>query len=572
MLLVQTLRDLAIFAVATFGLGSALAPRHAGEPLLRLALGIVCSLGLQFLLAFGVFAAGGSNPLGGGIAVVLVAGIGLARRHAALELLTTPEVRHFLLLWLVFAAWSLGLLALVVSYSGGGWAVDWLEHWQRTQFFLERRPLDTVFGYLYGLTARPPLVNVVVALWLEGTARTFSDYQVFVTLWSSIVLLPAVMLARRWRPAATTGAWVLLLLMLSPMVAQNLTFAWTKLPTAFFVLTGFAATLAALDDAAPSALGPMVGLCLGFGLLSHYSAGPWIIAIGAGYLCGRVNAWRRFAFWREVTVAAALLLVVTSVWLAWSIGHFGSRTTVGSTTTAGAWSEQSPAQRILVPLLNLRDTLVPFPLRGEPQDRLIVQTSRLGRARDVAFNVYQVNLPLAVGASGLFVLAIVAARGRRRAAAPDSRRFYITAIPLAIVGGILVHTPRDQWGLTHICLQPLVILALARIATLLPALEGPIRRVWAILAAVDFTLGIALHFALQSWAMAGWVAPGAGAVGYVRSLGPVASANLRDKVKYHLAFFADPVAHLLPLVGLWLALCLLWAIFQVRRDSAPSSC
>src|SRR5690606_31501051 len=131
---------------------------------------------------------------------------------------------------------SIGLLALVVIYSGGSWSGDWLEHWQRTYLFFEHGAPDTRFIGFYSLPARPPLANVVVALWLEGTRASFAHFQLFLVLFGTLIMLPAWRLVRLWSPNPRAGHWLLLVLLVSPVVAQNLTFAWTKLPTAFFVL------------------------------------------------------------------------------------------------------------------------------------------------------------------------------------------------------------------------------------------------------------------------------------------------------------------------------------------------
>jgi len=46
---------------------------------------------------------------------------------------------------------------LVRSYSGGEWAGDWYEHYERARFFLERYPLGQKLISVYLLPARPPL-------------------------------------------------------------------------------------------------------------------------------------------------------------------------------------------------------------------------------------------------------------------------------------------------------------------------------------------------------------------------------------------------------------------------------
>ena len=89
-------------------------------------------------------------------------------------------------------------LWLVASYSGGGWTSDWFEHWERTQFFLDRWPLDTKFLGFGALPARPPLANLVTGALLAVTRQDFAHYQFFTTLLNSLAFLPAALLARRF--------------------------------------------------------------------------------------------------------------------------------------------------------------------------------------------------------------------------------------------------------------------------------------------------------------------------------------------------------------------------------------
>lgn len=568
--LLQTAWDAALFVALTFGYGLALTPDWRGAASLRFCVGVAFGLGAQFLIGFALFAAGVSNRAAAiAIAVTLVAAV-VVRRRAIPAILRDQETRRILVAWLLFAGWSIGLLALVKTYSGGGWAVDWVEHWQRTRFFMERMPADTLFANVYPLTARPPLVNRVLALWLEATPVSFADYQALITLFGSLILLPAWLLAERWRRGA--GPWVVLVLMLSPLVAQNLTFAWTKLPTAFFVLTAVAAALAGLDRDGSARSRVAAAVCLGLALIAHYSAGPWLIAIAVGLAAVSARHGPTRAFWREASILGGAAAVIPVVWLGWAVHAYGLRATLGANTTVDAWSGQSIAERIEVPALNLADTLAPVVLRTEPDDHLLTQGSQFGRLRDFAFSTYQLNLLLAFGFGGLFVLGLLAMRSRgRRAdpvndnAAPD-RRFFAVMVPVVVVLGVAVHTQRDHYGLTHICLQPLVVLGLARIAAALPTLPRRLLGLWGALLAVDVGLGIVLQFGIESWAFAGVVEPGGGPGTFLARLGRVATVNAIDKQAFGFTYVSDRIGLPVLVLASWLALCVLVAIVLIRRN------
>jgi hypothetical protein len=91
---------------------------------------------------------------------------------------------------------------------------------------------------------------------------------------------------------------------------------------------------------------------------------------------------------------------------------------------------------------------------------------------------------------------------RQRSAIGWRERFWIGFVPFCAVLGVLVHPMRnlniDIWGIAHICGLPLLLLGVAFLATRLSILSRPWQ--WLVLAgcAVDFFLGIYLHFRLEN--------------------------------------------------------------------------
>lgn len=596
------LLDFAVFFAYVFIPGAALGSTRIPVGVPRLLLGIATALGFEFALGFLGFVAGLPNGVTAAAMTVGVAVVIGARWRAIAECSRDRAVRHVVIGSLVFSAWAVGMLASVKTYSGGGWSVDWIEHWQRTEFFLHREPLETRFAVEYTLTSRPPLANLLIALWLEASDRSFASFQIFMTLLGSLITIPAVLLSRHFAnrvrlagdpEGAERLTW--LLLMLSPVVAQNLTFSWTKLPTAFFVLTGLVFVLFALfgeeqpagslagyrggDDA--TRYGCAAAACLGLGVLTHYSAGPWAIAIA----CSVLAAVRQVPTPQKRTArgGAAFVLVFGAVlapWVVWAGAHYGFSALASSTSTGGAWNAESMSERLLVALKNLFDSFVPFPLRGEPGDGLIIQSSELGRIRDVAFNVYQVNLPLSLGLSGLWTLIWFAVTRKQQrasvgAGAEDgtrgcrsgvsARRFWWVLLPLAAVLGIIVHTPRDEWGLAHICLQPLVVVGLAFAAAVLCAAPVNVRCMWVALAALDCALGMVLHLGLESWVLRPLVTASPDPWMYLRQLSHSAWVNANDKWALQLAFVSDRWPVPAWIIAVWLALCLAFVVMRIIR-------
>lgn len=479
-----------IFLSLIGGLGLPLAATAPFDPDERLCFAAVAG-GLAVYLAAWVIYWCGLPPLAFG-ALPVTAGVALGwRRQAVWELFRAPEARRLASLWLILAGWCLGWLAMIRSYSGGEWMSDWAEHYDRARFFLEHQSLDTLFLGTYPLPARPPLANLVTGAGLALAGTGFPAFQVFLALFSTLSFLPAALLARRFRGSLRGDAAPVLavILMLSPMFLQNTTFTWTKLPTAFFLLAGLHFLLrtgrAPDDPRTVCATG-----CLAAALLTHYSAAPYVIVLAAWWIWQRRGDWRQPAFWRAALRPALVTVVLLATWFAWSARHYGQATFL-SNTVATSSAGLTLLQQLQLRAENFFILIVPHPLRSAGYE-FVEQTSRSGWWRDYFFNLYQTNLPLAFGSGGCVVLAVLLWRQRNRIDA-----FWAWFISGTLLLNVATMFWNDRWGGMHIGLQPAVILGLAWIAANLPTLSRGLRAWLALGLAVDFGLGIALHYRVQ---------------------------------------------------------------------------
>ena len=90
----------------------------------------------------------------------------------------------------LLVAWTVGLQGLIRHYSGGDWCCDWVEHYQRSVFFLEHWPKDFLFIGRYSLTGRPPFMNVVCAFFMGLAGSEFAVYQIVSSLLTLLVFFP----------------------------------------------------------------------------------------------------------------------------------------------------------------------------------------------------------------------------------------------------------------------------------------------------------------------------------------------------------------------------------------------
>jgi hypothetical protein len=166
----------------------------------------------------------------------------------------------------------------------------------------------------------------------------------------------------------------------------------------------------------------------------------------------------------------------------------------------------------------------------------------------------------------------VVAREAARAAASAARRdrlFWTLAVLGIVAASFAAYGDRDHYGIGHICLQSLVLLGLAFLASRWETLG----RGWriALMAgwAADFCLGIALQFAVEDFAIDRWANPGRGLLDVSQSYNPVSQENLSEKIIAHLSFFADNLPTSRALVLLLLGALLGMAILRAGRTQFP---
>jgi hypothetical protein len=271
---------------------------------------------------------------------------------------------------------------------------------------------------------------------------------------------------------------------------------------------------------------------------------------------------RRDAAWWRATGGAALAgALVLALWFGWALAQFGPRETFLSNSSATSRDVHEGNQLVKI-ALNLWDTFVPHFLRSFDKS-LIAQRSAWGWLRDWFFQCYQINLPLAFGSVAWLAL-LRELWGRARAASRGACLFWGVFIFGVVLLGVASHGARDHWGLAHICLQALVLLGLAWLASRWTSLSRGWRLALLAGAIVDFTLGIALQFGVESYALDRWFAAAHDPNDTLRSYSEPAFMNLAGKVTNRLDFFSDVFAPPLALVLVLLAAILMLALARAR--------
>jgi hypothetical protein len=466
--------------------------RFRWNPLEKIAGSIALSLILLFGLTLGVYWTGLPSSSYYGITAIAGA-LTLAALPDAWRLLRSSRVRRVLTAFGLLVVWTVGAQSLIRHYSGGDWCCDWVEHYQRTLFFLERWPKDFRFIDRYLVTARPPLMNVVSAYFLGNVGREFALYQIVFSLLNLLVFFPCCLFAGRFAPQEKRlPLLVAIFLAFNPMFFMNTTFPWTKVLTAFFVVLAVWFYLAGWSKNDSTRISAAF-ICLTAGMLVHFSALPYAVFLALAYVTS-VWPWQRHRA-RTVVIVALPAAALVALWLTWSVREFGSTATFMSNTSVEYTSNAGLADNLIRISLNTFHTFWPYLFPGQPED------SPLRLLTDRAFTFYQENFLGAIGSIDAYATICVIAAALWWKRWPTSRRerlFWSAFIPFTILVGIAVDGETTLSGMANICLQPLVYLAVTLVATRYVAFSRTVRvLIWCGLLA-DFVLGIVLEVYMES--------------------------------------------------------------------------
>src|SRR5579883_2864559 len=321
---------LPFLAVCSFSPGFFMIRRLSWTPLEKLCGSVGLSLVFLYLAMWVNFCFGPHDERPGcwlilGVSVVLG---GIARKDAV-RLLQSFRVKQCLLWFAVLLGWTVLMLAIIRIYSGAGWSSDWKEHFHRSLLFLNRLPLSAVIYPYWTLPARPPLMNMVTAVFLGLTGDRFENFQLVFAFLNLLLFLPCVLivpaLADRRRRSVLPLA---VLFAVNPVLMEAVTYSWSKAFAAFYAVLAIWFYLAGYRKNDPIRIGAAF-LALAAGLLVHYSVGPYLVFIGIHYAV-RVVRRREWSQAAAIALACGLLL---ATWFGWSAAVYGWKATLASNSS-----------------------------------------------------------------------------------------------------------------------------------------------------------------------------------------------------------------------------------------------
>lgn len=493
MVILQAAFGLAILAVCAFAPGFYFVRRLRWSGVEKLCGSVALSLILLWLASWGVYVSGlswlAAWAITGGCILM-----GAAARSDAAALFRGVRVRRTAAGFAFVVVWMLLVLAAIRNYSGAGWRGDWLEHFQRSLFFLDRFPVNIeIFGN-YQLPARPPAMNVLGAFVMAQAGDHFEVFQAVFAFLNLLMFLPCAMalpmLARPRRPGVLPLAAVFAA---SPVIMQNATYTWTKSLTAFFVILAILLYLKGWRRGDSTRI-VAAFLSLTMGMLAHYSAGPYIGFLALHYLVF-VFPKRRQRL-RELAMIGGLSGALLATWFAWSMATYGVHTTFASNTSITT-SQRYEGHNLEKIASNVVSSTVPPLLRDPAIKGAFQQPNHWGYIRDHVFIMYQCNLILCMGSlGGLAVVWLLWTTLRHRVGRASERAFWIALIVWSVVVGIAVVGEGDPLGVAHLTLVPMAVLGMTLLASRFAAQRA---LAWMIIVGcvIDFGLGVYLHARME---------------------------------------------------------------------------
>jgi hypothetical protein len=491
-LLLQLLLTLILLAVCCFAPGFLFVRRLRWSGLEKLCGSVALSIVLLWLAAWGIYILAQPALYYGLAAACAVAAIVVARD--ALRLFRGLRVRRALAGYGFLLAWTLLALAIIRNYSGALWSGDWLEHFQRTLFFLHHFAKDSPIYGAYLLPARPPMMNVLAAFFLGLTQDRFEIFQfIFVFLNLLVFLpcclaLPVLVRVRKFTLLPLIGIFAM-----NPALMQNATYTWTKLLTAFFVVLAACLYLSGWRKRDSVRL-TAAFVSLAAGLLVHYSAGPYCVFFALHYLL--ILFRTRPAKWKELAAIAIACGFLLFTWFGWSLASYGVKPTFASNTSITPQLQYQGSNLAKI-AGNVLDSIVPRIAYIPSQVHLFDQPYAPAMVRDNIFLFYQTNLIFSMGLfGGPLVAWFVIAAFRSGKGRGGERNFWLMLIGFSLLIGLAVVGERDSFGVAHLTLVPLELLGI----TLLSARFFSRRLVAYLIVAgcaIDFSLGIFFHARIQ---------------------------------------------------------------------------
>ena len=438
--------------------------------------------------------------------------------------LITVHQRRRLLIWardpIVRSACGGWLLLLVVvtlynwaiiTFSGGGWSGDWLEHFERSRLpLLGTHPSQVLFIGFIPYPSRPPMINLLCGMFLQIFGDGFYVYQLASSLLGSLAFFGGVLFLGLSDVQVTSRRISVFtaLFCLNPLIMQNLTYPWTKMATGFFVLCGLFVYREWVKRRQIEFLGVSVALMAGASTC-HYSA---LVAsvFPAAHLAWMIARGRLLNVRICIALAAGGLPMI--VWLTICVIQLGWFQTFATNSSVSDRDLSQPALWFSNFVQNVWSSIVPFwfrPLQQYPLFQSFSSWLELAFIlRNRFFLVYQTNLTFGLGIVGGFVVWSLALRALLSKPIEGGREitvFWAGLTASVVLIGAFAHANPDVFGVGHISGQPLILLGLACLARNLEHLSRIDRR-WGVAIVgllglgwlVDLGFGVGLHGLIQA--------------------------------------------------------------------------
>ena len=312
--------------------GWSLTCRFQFEPLERLVVSILAGFALMYFLEFGAYLL--SLPIWLPLAFLLIISLISTVRFFYWSKSAKVPVVNFpwsgVIAWLVISLLAMAIQFQIVVYGAQlEWAGDWWEHYQRSLFFLNQLPPETLFmNGLWSLSARGPLFNSIAGLMMSGFGDGFWIYQVIATVLNSFCVLPMALLLQKLSKLQLIPALIISVLVfaLVPFALQQIIYPWTKMFATGFILAGIYFYMAGLEKSKESNSNWAI-VIFSLGILAHYMTVLFSVYFVIHFIFRQIQNPQRL---KNLVSPILVCFFVLSTWFFYLIPTFGIKETLAS--------------------------------------------------------------------------------------------------------------------------------------------------------------------------------------------------------------------------------------------------
>ena len=224
-------------------------------------------------------------------------------------------------------------------FAGGGWYIDWLNHYKVTMFFNRVIPFEKI------VLERTPLYSLIQAFFLSIFSNSFWEFQLVNVLLGSIFLLSMYLVAEKLY-GSKIGTILLGVVFMNPWCMHLSWFTWPKMCVVYFVMLSLYFYLSLWDVSGMDIKRKrscifLSGLFASLGFLVHPFALFYTITVFIDLLFFRRQSFSLGKRFRIILTFLSFMVALSLPWYIYTVSTYGLRDTILSSPVFSFQTYQS---------------------------------------------------------------------------------------------------------------------------------------------------------------------------------------------------------------------------------------